>query len=62
MDLFLLKDPEGIAATSRLLLAYLPAQIIDGNGGSGMVCGRVFTAVPGGGLLNGMIIRAVFFM
>jgi len=40
----------------------LPAQIIDGDGRSGMIGGRVFTAVPGDGLFNGMIIRAVFFM
>ena len=40
----------------------LPAQIIDGDGRSGMIGGRVFTAVPGDGLLNGVIIRAVFIM
>ena len=27
-----------------------------------MVGGRVFTAVPGNGLFNGIVIRAIFFM
>lgn len=38
------------------------AQVIDGNGGGGMIGSGVFTAVYGDGLFNGMIIRAVFFM
>ena len=37
-------------------------QVVDGNGGGGMIGGRIVAAVSGDRLFNGVIIRAVFFM
>ena len=44
------------------LCVQFPAQVIDGKGRGGMIGGRVFTAVSGDRLFNGMIIRTVFFV